>query len=78
VGTTKTIKVDVRLVAATNRDLSRMVAEGRFRGDLYYCLNVFRLVPPQPTRPKGLAEPGSVCRSDRYAHGNALGRLRAN
>ncbi len=54
-GGTKTIKVHVRLVAATNRDLARMVSNSEFRGDLYYRLNVFPLtVPPLRERTKDI------------------------
>jgi formate hydrogenlyase transcriptional activator len=45
-GSTKTTKVNVRLLAATNRDLATMVAEKQFRGDLYYRLNVFPVTLP--------------------------------
>ncbi|MBN2568324.1 MAG: nif-specific transcriptional activator NifA [Deltaproteobacteria bacterium] len=47
VGATRTTKVDVRIIAATNRDLEQLMKDGIFRGDLYYRLNVFPIfVPP--------------------------------
>jgi two-component system, NtrC family, response regulator HydG len=46
VGSNQPIKVDFRCVAATNRDLEKMIEEGRFRPDLYYRLNVFRIELP--------------------------------
>jgi formate hydrogenlyase transcriptional activator len=46
-GSNQTVKIDVRLIAATNQNLHRSIAEGRFREDLFYRLNVFPIyIPP--------------------------------
>lgn len=52
VGATKTLRVDTRVIATTNRNLDQEIAEGTFRRDLYYRLNVVRIkVPPLRERP---------------------------
>jgi transcriptional regulator with GAF, ATPase, and Fis domain len=52
-GSNKTISANVRILAASNRDLEKMVREGRFREDLFYRLNVFPIrVPPLRERPE--------------------------
>jgi len=54
-GSTRTKSVDVRMVAATNRDLEKMVAEKQFRSDLYYRLNVIPIrIPPLRERPEDI------------------------
>lgn len=54
-GGTRTKKVDIRLVAATNRDLEKMIESREFRSDLYYRLNVFPIrIPPLRERPEDI------------------------
>ncbi len=55
VGGAETVKVDVRIVSATHRDLEQQIADGTFREDLYYRLNVFPiLLPPLRDRPSDI------------------------
>jgi DNA-binding NtrC family response regulator len=55
VGGNETIKIDVRVVSATNRNLEKMIEDGQFREDLYYRLNVFPIhLPPLRDRPNDL------------------------
>ena len=72
VGGNQTLHVDVRIVAATNRNLAEEVRAGRFRSDLYYRLNVFAVrVPPLRDRPEDIAP---LAAHFAAKHGERLGR----
>jgi len=88
IGDSRTIKVDVRIVAATNADLSKMVKEGTFREDLYYRLNVIPVhLPPLRDRVEDIPllvngflekfgrDPGAANREPRTVSQEAMRRL---
>ncbi len=55
IGDTKTVKLDIRIIAATNRDLKEMVKQDRFRSDLYYRLSIFPIhIPSLKERPEDI------------------------
>jgi formate hydrogenlyase transcriptional activator len=71
-GGSQTIKVDVRVIAATNRDLKQAVADGRFRADLFYRLNVFPIAIP-PLRER-LADVPRLARHFAMIYASKLGK----
>ncbi|NGQ96674.1 sigma 54-interacting transcriptional regulator [Brevibacillus sp. SYP-B805] len=77
VGGTDPITVNTRIIAATNRNLEQMVAEGRFREDLYYRLNVFSLeIPPLRERKEDILELVQIfIQEHSIAHGQPVPRI---
>jgi transcriptional regulator with GAF, ATPase, and Fis domain len=67
VGSTETVAIDVRFIAATNRDLSKMVEDGTFRADLYFRLNIFPIHLPALRERKEDIIPLAEFFLDRYA-----------
>jgi DNA-binding NtrC family response regulator len=74
VGGTQKVQVDVRIVAATNRDLAKAVAEGSFRGDLFYRINTISLALP-PLRERAVDIPALAEHFLRYYGGPMAPRL---
>src|SRR5207249_4237972 len=69
VGGTQSIEVDVRVIAATNRSLLRLVKQGKFREDLFYRLNVVKIdLPPLRDRPEDIPLLAQHF-AEKYAHG---------
>ena len=54
VGDTKVTPIDVRVIAATNKDLRELIRQGQFRSDLYFRINVFQLMPPLRERTESI------------------------
>jgi DNA-binding NtrC family response regulator len=76
VGGTRTISIDCRIIAATNKNLETAVKEGCFREDLYFRLNVIRLaIPPLRERREDIPELAEAF-LDRYAHELRRGRIK--
>ena len=72
VGGNKAVRVDVRVVAATNKDLKKEIAEGRFRQDLFYRLNVIAIhIPPLRERPEDIP-PLALAFLERHAPGHRV------
>jgi Nif-specific regulatory protein len=76
-GGTKTIRANVRLIAATNRDIEKAIADGKFRDDLYYRLNVFAIfIPPlRERRPDLLLLADHFLEKASIAHGKHIKRI---
>lgn len=76
VGSTKPVPVDIRLIATTNRDIEQQVAEGGFREDLYFRLNVVMLEIPPLRERRGDIEPLSIYFSNMYGKQNGLNEVK--